>query len=110
MNDAEKLIEKAARFIEQQKDMYGEFSVRLKTEPSADNSDHSEAEKVQETSEEYVAHSVKEEMVESAAVQPAEKEPELSLLEKIKACSSLDDLRSLCEMADELRTDLENTN
>lgn len=109
MNDPKKFFEKAARFLEQQRDMYGDFSVQFSKGSLATKSlkhegeERSELNQVKENSEEYEVAEVQE------SVQPEAKK-ELSTEEKIAACQSLDDLRTLCVQADELRTDLDGTN
>lgn len=78
------LISRTIRFLNQQKEMYGDFSV------SSDVELNKEVE-VEST----------EEIVE---------EVELSDEEKIAQCSTLDELKSLSEVSEVLKTDLEGTN
>jgi DNA polymerase len=105
--DPKELIEKVERFFKQQKDTYGEFSIRV-NDPTEDfsktmgrqpNIDNESTGNVEE----------KPTPVQQEAVQPAEQN-ELSTADMISACSSLDELRSLCVRSAELRTDLEGTN
>lgn len=109
MSDPKELIEKAERFIQQQREMYGDFAVKFEKESSATKSlkhekeEDSGTDQVEEPSGDYNATSSKE------SVQPEPKK-ELSTAEKIAACQSLDELRALCKESDELRTDLEGTN
>lgn len=109
MSDPEKLLEKASRFIEQQREMYGDFSVRFSKDDSPSEAkkqevdDASEANKVQESFKEHEADKAEE---------PARSEPQspLTKAEKIAQCTTLDELRALCIEAEELKTDLEDTN
>ncbi|MDZ7806874.1 MAG: uracil-DNA glycosylase [Gracilimonas sp.] len=110
MPEPKDLIEKAERFLKQQQDMYGKFSVRLpETEESevkvttGKNPQTQNSDQVNSTKEDS------ESTDRQKSVQP-KAEKELSLDEKISACQTLDELRSLCEKSEELRTDLEGTN
>lgn len=116
MPDPKELIERAERFIKQQQEMYGDFSVKFEGESSDSTSEESatkslkyekdddlKSDQVEEPSEDYDAPVPKE------SVEP-EAEKELSTTEKIAACQTLDELQELCKKSDELRTDLEGTN
>lgn len=109
MSDPKELIEKAERFIQQQREMYGDFSVKFGEEKSATKSlkheknEDLETDQVEEPSEDYEAPASQE------SVQP-KAEKELTTAEKIAACQTLDELQALCKESDELRTDLEGTN
>jgi DNA polymerase len=110
MSNPKELIEKAERFIKQQQDLYGNFSMHLSKgsgsgndATSSDNTPITEADKVNETFGNINAPNVNE------TAQP-EPQKELSETEKIGACQSLDELRSLCENSEALQTDLEGTN
>lgn len=109
MNDPKEFIEKATRFLEQQRETYGDFSVEIGEDSSAAKSlkhekeNYTEGNQVQETTEDY------KDSNEQETVHP-EPGKELSTAEKIAACQNLDELRALCEEAEELRTDLEGTN
>ncbi|HBQ58447.1 MAG TPA: uracil-DNA glycosylase [Balneolaceae bacterium] len=113
MPDPKELIEKAERFLKQQQNMYGDFSVNFsKQQPlaepqSSEKAQDTEVDQVQEPSESYEETAAKEQ----ESVQPETKEePELSTEQKIAACSTLEELHDLCKNADELRTDLDDTN
>ena len=110
MSNPQELIEKAERFLKQQQEMYGNFSVKLQTteqnlasqEPeSGENNRTSLAE---DPSESYTATDEDQE-----SVQPEPKK-ELSKAEKIANCQSLNELKVLCEETEDLKTDLEGTN
>jgi DNA polymerase len=102
MNDPKEFVDKAVRFLEQQKEMYGSFSVKL---------DSRTEDQVQQAEEPNVDYSETSE-VKSEPKQPEEtvSEPELTQAQKIEQCSTLEELRALCEETEELKTDLEGTN
>ncbi|MEX0724573.1 MAG: uracil-DNA glycosylase [Gracilimonas sp.] len=110
MPNPKELIEKAERFLKQQREMYGDFSIKPQTKEQTSTSQKpASAEKnhtseVMEPSDSYTAPKKKQEQV-----QP-EPQKELSKAERIASCQSLEELRTLCEEADELKTDLEGTN
>lgn len=108
MDTPSELIEKAARFIEQQREMYGVFTPTstLKKERQEDEGTESpDTEEVEQESMDEVenANQVHEN-------KKTDTPNEFSLVEKLQACDTLEDLRKLCEQAEELRTDLEGTN
>lgn len=100
MSNQKGFIEKVERFIKQQKDIYGDFSIQQ----NADQSYRQESSNDTENVNTKTGHSPGQKNDQS------KKKVEQSLSEKIAACSSLDELRSLCTIAEELRTDLEDTN
>lgn len=109
MPDPKELIEKAERFLKQQKDMYGDFSMKLPDSTSLENQKLQEnneptKDQVREVSNNYQVETGQD------SVQPEKPERELTKQEKIAACGTLEELRTLCENADELRTDLDGTN
>lgn len=85
------LIDEVIQFFENEREIYGDFtpkeitlnSEEVETEPSTTVS--------------------KEESI-------LEEKPGESLNEKLLACSTLQELKSLCELVDDLKTDLDNTN
>lgn len=114
------LISRTIRFLNQQKEMYGEFSVNLK-EASATKSQNPESvsEKVEVATESQKHKIVGQEtqtdtlgsVEETKTDYKTEKtEKKLSEAELIAQCSTLDELRVLCEKAETLKTDLEGTN
>lgn len=98
-------IERAKRLLNQQKEIYGAFDVDI----SVDSPFSSETDTpIQETQplKETVEHVT--EPVQEYHEEPVENE--LSTAERIAQCSTLKELKSLCEVTEELRTDLPNTN
>lgn len=103
MSDPKEFIEKASRFLKQQQEMYGDFSVKsLDMESSETDIQKAEIkEKKDPVTQNQVAGRAKEEQRPEENLTPAQ---------RIAKCQTLDDLRALCEAADELKTDLEGTN
>ena len=99
---SDNIFEKVARLLQQQKDMYGGFEI---PKPIA------EFKKEQVVLEEQRDKGTEEQRIEEPVVEfISEPEKELSEAEKIEACSTLEELRTLCETAEVLKTDLLNTN
>lgn len=96
MSDKEQqLYEDILNFLEYEKNVYGPFAVSEPQNIIQEETTSVSEPRVEEKSEEY------------AAKEPNEpKSPE----ERLNACTTLDELRELCEHADELKTDLDNTN
>lgn len=96
-NDDQHLFERVARLLNQQREMYGGFEIGLESQRVNEIEDQTnkKAQKPQEVSEpkKNYAH-----------------EKEVTLDEQLAACKSLDELKSLCERSEVLKTDLENTN
>lgn len=87
------ILDELIQFIETEREIYGDFSTTREIENEIVNSSNSEQSPEQE------------------AVKPSvTAEKPLTLEEKLSECSSLDQLRELCAEAEELKTDLENTN
>lgn len=107
MSDPKELLEKAERFLKQQQEMYGNFSVTSGKDSSSTKSlkqeKDAEADQAKDSSEDYDTTATQE------SVQP-EPQKKLSTAERIAACQTLDELKALCKESDELRTDLEDTN
>jgi DNA polymerase len=109
----EELIERTKRLLQQQRDMFGDFSV----DSLSDKSDEFQSERVAENqSNKSTLESDKEPASEENTVNEPQTEfteetvkPQ-SEAERIAACSTLDELRTLCEQAEVLKTDLPNTN
>lgn len=90
-------------FLENEKSLYGAFTPpELQIEPDAAESE-SEINKIQKTEPGKVK-------AEEAQEPETTYQPKLSLNERLDQCKTLDELRQLCENAEELKTDLENTN
>lgn len=91
-NKEQQLYEEILYFLEYEREVYGAFTFSESSEKEKYDELNSTESKVEEESESY--HTEETE----------------SLDEKLNSCSSLEELRDLCEQADELKTDLENTN
>jgi len=86
-NNIDKLIEESLLFLKKERELFGDFSIKQPSELSPSNSgtEHGDpADTDQATGKKSVA--------------------------KPEDCQTLEQLRELCESADELRTDLEGTN
>jgi len=88
------------RFLEQEREIYGDFTPSLPDNLPAEKTEDSPEPKEKEATQSQPEPEPKPE---------APKKP-LTLNERLNACSTLDELRELCEQADDLKTDLENTN
>ncbi|MTI88283.1 MAG: uracil-DNA glycosylase [Balneolaceae bacterium] len=116
MNDPEDLINRISRFVEQQREVYGEFAFK-KTKADqpgvTKNASLSEEDKdttsTTETSREATTQ-YKAAPSEPVPEEANTKETELSPAERIQNCKTLDELRHLCEQTEVLTTDLEGTN
>ncbi|MBO6524237.1 MAG: uracil-DNA glycosylase [Balneolaceae bacterium] len=99
------LIERAQKLLKQQSDLFGPFNVDIvSTTPDSEKSPASVNVQVNPMSN-------KPEVNEDPEIyQPDEEAKPKSKLELISQSSTLEELRALCEQAEELRTDLENTN
>ena len=131
------LISRTIRFLNQQKEMYGDFSVKqeesLATKTQNHESDNSEVKVVTEQEKVLVTESQNHEAVSeetevatkaqnhehieekieadaSVSVSVEEVKPELTEAELIAQCSTLEELKALCEKTEALKTDLEGTN
>ncbi len=114
------LISRTIRFLNQQKEMYGAFSVKHEESLATKAQNHeSVSEKVEVATESQKHENIENKTeVESSVLveevktgyQTEEVKPELTEAELIAQCSTLDELRVLCENTDALKTDLEGTN
>ncbi|MBD3615719.1 MAG: uracil-DNA glycosylase [Gracilimonas sp.] len=103
MSDPKEFIEKASKFLKQQREMYGDFSVKsLDMESSGTDIQKAEIKEEKDlVTQNQDAGSAKEEQ---------QLKENLTPVQRIAKCQTLDELRALCEAADELKTDLEGTN
>ena len=101
MNDPKEFVEKATRFLEQQREIYGSFSVKLDQKPE---------EQVQKAEEPEVAYKEDTEVKSDTQTEAVTEEPELTPAQKIQQCTTLEELKALCAEAEELKTDLKGTN
>jgi uracil-DNA glycosylase len=90
------------RYLEHEKEVYGPFSVSIPAEKK--ESSDTEAHSMQEQEQNQQSES------DTPSPTPLVPSSQKSLQERLAACTTLEELRALCEEADELRTDLENTN
>ena len=98
------LINKTIRFLKQQKEMYGEFSVSVDDQVL-------ETQAPEELATEPQKHEhIEEKVVADTSVSVEEVKPELTEAELIAQCSTLEELKALCEKTEALKTDLEGTN
>lgn len=104
MNDPKEFLEKATRFLQQQREMYGDFSVHVEENSGSDST------QVQEPDTSYKSESKAHQQPEVSEEKKTEVEVQKSPAELIAECTTLDELRALCEQAEELKTDLEGTN
>ena len=104
MTDPKELLKRVSSFLNQQKEMYGDFSVKL------DEKDNNLTVKVNEPAMSYESDSSEKLQTEDADEMVEEKEVQLSPAQRISNCDTLEELRELCHEAEELRTDLEGTN
>jgi DNA polymerase len=105
MNNPEEFVERAARFLKQQRALYGDFSVQ-----PTQNSEEAGGKQAEVDKSEAVFEAKADTSGQTAKNTASQPEVELTTEQKIAACSTLDELRALCEQAGELRTDLEGTN
>lgn len=99
------LLDELITFLENERDMYGPFSVNVgvKSKKTLSVPDDSVKDSQSEKSTSNETSNI------SKSPEPTESKP-LSLEEKLKQCTTLEDLKDLCETSDELLTDLEDTN
>ena len=87
------LLDDVIRLIQTERELYGDFSTDTDSEP---------------------VQKVEPEKSESSGIVNPEPQtdpvPELTLKEKLAACSDLEQLKAFCSKSDELKTDLEDTN
>lgn len=95
----DELIERSIRLIEQQREIYGDFSIKI---PPTKSSDTSEVDKF-----EVPAVAISEAKPKSITQEP---KPMPSKAELIAKCATLEELKALCEIEEVLKTDLEGTN
>ncbi|MFV1884948.1 MAG: uracil-DNA glycosylase [Balneola sp.] len=99
------LIERAQKLLKQQSELYGPFNVDIVSiSPKEDPTPEPETIESNPKKSEPI---VNEELESYPSAYEAKPQSKLELISK---SSSLEELRQLCEQADELRTDLENTN
>lgn len=104
-SDQKDFIERAQRLLRQQADLYGPFDVDISLKTQGIESTYAKS----YTSENSPEIQTKvEEPTNKTQVQQNNKE--LTTKELISKCTTLEELRILCEQSEELKTDLKNTN
>ncbi|MEX0721282.1 MAG: uracil-DNA glycosylase [Balneolaceae bacterium] len=99
MPELKNFIDRASKFIEQQRQMFGDFSTATTSSEAPSQ-----------------AKEIEEEITSNSASIATEKEnsPQIERMsdpaELIANCKTCDELKALCEKSEVLRTDLENTN
>lgn len=108
--DPEKLIDDIIRFIETERELYGDFTPdTLLKKKEASNDQDEGTNSVQEKSDHsYRKNSTSDTMDSQEAL--FSDNPEREVYYKIKDCNTLADLEVLCRQADVLQTDLDGTN
>jgi DNA polymerase len=104
VSNTKDFIDKVERFIRQQQEIYGDFSVEI-AQFQQNQTSHSDSEQNSDND-----NTVEASISEPQEASSAKSKSELSLNEKITACQTLDELRALCKESKELRTDLDGTN
>lgn len=106
-DNGQHIFEKVARLLKQQQEMYGDFEVLKK----------GQSDRVSKLQSDKVIKNAKASLIESEELsevsepkQEYQAEKELAIEEQLEACSNLDELKALCERAEVLKTDLDNTN
>lgn len=97
MNDPKNFLVKATKFLRQQQELFGDFSVK------------NEATKTS-TQETEIIQSTSEAIPDKTDQNPGNDDDNLPPVRRIANCKTLVELRALCEEAEELKTDLEGTN
>ncbi len=120
-DNVEELLAKVAQFLDDEQEIYGPFRFSRTSEiinPVLPDSEIAvKSASAQPSTDEKTAEpgSVTEPAQQSETVsqkkpQESEVPEQITLQDKLDACKNLDDLRVVCENADELRTDLGGTN
>lgn len=105
-NDSHNLIDELITFLENERDMYGPFSVNVGVKSKKTLSVPDDHQKKVSSRKSDLDETRQEEVQEKTEETP---EP-LTLDQKLNGCTSLDGLKALCESAEQLKTDLEGTN
>lgn len=108
MDDINDFVARASEFLKQQRELYGDFSVSVQANTNEVNSDIPE--KTTKTKSAATEASPAEEKTRINDPDPSPQKKNVLTAElRIAQCTNLDELRALCETADELKTDLTNT-
>lgn len=104
-NNAGELIERIQKYLQNQREMYGDFSPLSNTKTATSTNETKEPLTSQTNSPDEKQPSAKQ-----AGIFKENPESAVSVYDKLEACSTLEELKNLCQDANELRTDLEGTN
>ncbi|MEQ8525590.1 uracil-DNA glycosylase [Gracilimonas sp.] len=104
MNDPKRFIERAAEFLKQQREMYGDFSVKLDTDSETRNP------QIKEPATGFISKPTDNKQSDKAQAKAENVTEKKSTAERIQDCATLEELMELCKEAEELKTDLDGTN
>ena len=114
----EELIEEVINFIEKERELYGDFS--LKKNPEKDDSQTAEGQKKKSGGSSVQEPSLQEDSTSGKTAQPMQdfdsqeglfnKDESREVYYRIDKCDTLEELKMLCKEAEVLKTDLEDTN
>lgn len=108
MNESEKsLLNDIISFLDAEREIYGPFSL---PEIPETNDKQEETEFITIPAKKDTIKSEKDIMDDDNSLDHSNVHKELTLHEKLSACTTLGELKKLCEQADELHTDLQGTN
>ena len=98
------LLDDLIQFLENEQEMYGPFSVNVGVKSKRTLSVPNEQPKPKANSKQPEAEKPKPETKSAPEPEP------LTLNQKLEQCQNLDQLKKLCEISEQLQTDLEGTN
>jgi uracil-DNA glycosylase len=117
MNNSLSLLDEILQFLNNEREMYGDFSVHRSKSKKADSLRIHELADTLQNIAQSVSHTEKktadnsnEDKKENFMNKSLSNSGTMSLREKLSACNTLDELYKICLDSDELKTDLENTN
>lgn len=105
-NEQHTLLDELITFLENEREMYGPFSVKVGVKSKRTLTVPDEPVKEQPVSNTATDST---ESASPAETSVSEQEP-LTLEQKLNQCTTLEELKALCETSDVLRTDLDGTN
>ena len=104
-SDEQNLYEDILRFLEYEKEVFGPFTLPEQPPEQSDTGSSTV-----ERSSPSKPEDIEGDKPVRSTPKPNKQSETLTLEERLKACTTLDELKLMCQQADELRTDLENTN
>lgn len=109
MSDPEQILEKAILFLKNQETIFGDFHIDInfesvtnpdrKDQPTISGLDNNHPKTISNSNNEFMPKNLR-----------TEEKPKEEIYKLVEACTSLEELRKVCESADILKTDLEDTN